>query len=557
MSFAKSLDFFATMDTSQESGTSIHSGRKSAKEGVDIERARRLREDKLNQIRKNRRNEKTTIQRRRFVENEGATFEICESDIVLEHQQQPDETAQDLLGIQQKQTMTKSTAIRNLDDLPEKLTELMSDLYKSQHDGIVYFRRILAIDRNPPIEIVIQAGIVPRLIEFLQLHMDSNLQFEAAWCVTNIVCGEFRFVKVLLDHNILANLINLIAYSTDEKVRSQALWALSNISSDVDNCRDLIIAAGALTPLLWQLGINQPPERAPLASPSLGAMQHLAFIFCNLSKGTGNIPSDSLSAIVFALSVLLQSPDEIVYHVVACSICYMCEKNDDYIQVILENGIISRMHALLNDPKASEICTRTFVTLMGSSNELHVRLVCSSKYPGVMDAMLKHVMDVLEKNENKVLHRIDLCCEIFLTLGRIMDLDKKYCSKLCNIKLVEVLRCALDKNKHDLSIQAGVCLCTLVTNADTDHILSLCFASLSYFVPFLSSDTCPELIHMGLHALRRLLEWAQNSSANGAWDSNETAHLKESLYFLADHPILEINQLAESVETLLEIVDHE
>ena len=49
-------------------------------------------------------------------------------------------------------------------------------------------------------------------------------------------------------------LIDLIANSRDETVREQSLWALGNISADVNDCRDLLLDAGILEPLLWQLG---------------------------------------------------------------------------------------------------------------------------------------------------------------------------------------------------------------------------------------------------------------------------------------------------------------
>ena len=49
-------------------------------------------------------------------------------------------------------------------------------------------------------------------------------------------------------------LIELIANSRDETVREQSLWALGNISADVNDCRDLLLDAGILEPLLWQLG---------------------------------------------------------------------------------------------------------------------------------------------------------------------------------------------------------------------------------------------------------------------------------------------------------------
>lgn len=58
--------------------------------------------------------------------------------------------------------------------------EMISDLYSTSEDdqlrAIQKFRKLLSRDPNPPIDDVIQAGIVPRFVEFLQNNSNTTLQ---------------------------------------------------------------------------------------------------------------------------------------------------------------------------------------------------------------------------------------------------------------------------------------------------------------------------------------------------------------------------------------------
>ena len=58
----------------------------------------------------------------------------------------------------------------------------------------VGFRRLLSFERNPPIQQFIDANLVPRFIAFLSRDDLPKLQFEAAWCLTNVASGTYEHV---------------------------------------------------------------------------------------------------------------------------------------------------------------------------------------------------------------------------------------------------------------------------------------------------------------------------------------------------------------------------
>eukprot|EP00959_Pyramimonas_sp_CCMP1952_P069985 1461260-Pyramimonas_sp.AAC.1 len=76
---------------------------------------------------------------------------------------------------------TSQLVAAKLEGLPHLVTGVCSDDTKLQLEATTHFRKLLSIERSPPIEEVIKANVVPRFVQFLQRHDSPQLQFEAAW----------------------------------------------------------------------------------------------------------------------------------------------------------------------------------------------------------------------------------------------------------------------------------------------------------------------------------------------------------------------------------------
>lgn len=62
------------------------------------------------------------------------------------------------------------TLSQRLEHLPDMVAGVMSHDPAMQLEATTQFRKLLSIEKNPPIQHVIQAGVVPRFVEFLQVR---------------------------------------------------------------------------------------------------------------------------------------------------------------------------------------------------------------------------------------------------------------------------------------------------------------------------------------------------------------------------------------------------
>mmetsp|Transcript_34642 Transcript_34642/g.80886 ORF Transcript_34642/g.80886 Transcript_34642/m.80886 type:complete len:552 (-) Transcript_34642:130-1785(-) len=356
-------------------GERLSQRQKNFKKGVDAEDARRKREDAAIQLRKQQRDE--ALQKKRMVN--GAEPEIAG----------PLGQSLNTAAAPAMQD-TAAGGGQMMERIPQLAQMLMSEEPQVQFNATQSFRKMLSVEQSPPIQAVIQAGIVGRFIEFLKRVNQPDLQFEAAWVLTNIASGTADQTRVVVEHGALPIFIELLQSPNDD-VREQAVWALGNIAGDSPNFRDLVLQCGAL-PLLNSV------LRACASQDKTSMMRNSTWALSNLCRGKPPPPFEWVSAALPTLAQLTMANDVEVLTDSCWALSYLADGPNERIQGVIASGICPRLVDLLqhSSPMVQTPALRAAGNIVtGDDQQTQVILQCGAL--PALHKLLSHQKKVIRK----------------------------------------------------------------------------------------------------------------------------------------------------------------
>lgn len=285
---------------------------------------------------------------------------------------------------------------------PEDIPSLSQMLSKPNVDDATLlevaqgFRKVMSVETNPPVDAVLASGILPALVQMLTLVDKPEIQFEAAWALTNIASTEKT--NVVVEAGAVPYFVQLLS-SPSAEVREQSAWCLGNIAGDGTAFRDIVLAAGGMAPLIQN--ILKPASNSLFSNcvwalsnfcrgkpkPDLAQVAPAVPILAEILKGDNvNAKVDAL----WALSYISDGDDECIQTVLNAGVASalieildgdaanmitpalrtvgnIVSGNDEQTQAILDAGFIHRAKPLLNNPKVRAACSFQSTSLITHS----------------------------------------------------------------------------------------------------------------------------------------------------------------------------------------------
>lgn len=118
-----------------------------------------------------------------------------------------------------------------------------------QLHAMTHLRKLSSIEGNPPIDEVVEAGLIPLTLPFCDAVSETcpQLQYEALWAMTNVAGSHHA--RCLVNAGGLPIFLKGLS-SPRADIRDLAVWALGNVAGDCVILRDQVIAAGVVAPLV-------------------------------------------------------------------------------------------------------------------------------------------------------------------------------------------------------------------------------------------------------------------------------------------------------------------
>lgn len=251
------------------------------------------------------------------------------------------------------------------------------------------FRRLLSFEKNPPIQTFVDANLVPRFIQYLLREDLPKLQFEAAWCLTNVASGSYEHVQVLIGKGTIESFVKLLD-SPHLEVKEQAIWGLGNMAGEGPRIRDLVINAGAVKPI---------SDMLDRTTPGSTFTRNASWTLSNLCRGRPAPDYKKVFRCVSSLAkVLIENDSEEIIGDICWAFSYISDGGAAQIPVILQTNVLPRIVQLLEHQTMAICvsCLRTIGNVL-TGNDMETQIAIEAGALQALNRLITHQKKAVRK----------------------------------------------------------------------------------------------------------------------------------------------------------------
>ncbi|XP_050411215.1 uncharacterized protein LOC126825590 [Patella vulgata] len=460
--------------------------------------------------------EKRNQRRQEEIDQRKARRDKCVSDKRFRHSLSEDTDAQGD-EISEQEVIDATNVLLNKE--PEKL-EALQTLRRAFAQGTTYIDTFFG-----------QENALTCLVGILTGN-DTDLQLEAAWCVTNIAAGTddqaLAVVKAAAPY--------LITYlsSSSPDLKDQCAWAIGNLAGDSAECRKLLSSQGCVTPLVKLLETDTP-----------NVVQSAAFALSNLARECNDIASEIVNAgVIPHLVSRLQDPgvSPKLLSEIAWVLTYLTSSGE-YTSKLVSNGVLKHMVKILveqADQQDVDVLTpvlRCLGNICSGPDEYSIQAFENTKLIPALVTCLNSEHHHIPKETLWVLSN--------------MTGEKTVCEKVTNGPLLEPILAKL-KAAYDIKIEALYLLCNLGCHGEAACSVLISKGVVETVAAMLKTHDV-ELLHLVLSFIEMMLRLTDEGKA--LFEGSEGVARLEGLEYHTDE--VTRKQANELLETYFYIDNNE
>uniref|UniRef100_A0A4W3I7C8 Importin subunit alpha n=1 Tax=Callorhinchus milii TaxID=7868 RepID=A0A4W3I7C8_CALMI len=400
-----------------------------------------------------------------------------------------------------------------------------SDNPMIQLSAVQAARKLLSSDRNPPIDDLINSGILPILVQCLERDESPSIQFEAAWALTNIASGTSAQTQAVVKANAVPYFLRLL-HSPHQNVCEQAVWALGNIIGDGPQCRDYVISLGVIKPLLSFINPSIP----------ISFLRNVTWVIVNLCRNKDPPPpAETIQEVLHIKFTLFKS--KYAFFDTVWALSYLTDGGNEQIQMVIDSGVVPHLIPLLScqEVKVQTAALRAVGNIVtGTDEQTQIILNCD---------VLSHFPNLLTHPKEKINK------EAVWFLSNVTAGNQQQVQSVIDAGLIPMIVHHLTKGDFGTQKEAAWAISNLTISGKKEQVEYL--VQQNVIPPFckLLGVKDPQVIQVVLDGLNNILKVA-GSDTNTLVEMIEECGGLEKIEALQQHENEDIYKLA------YEIIDH-